>query len=52
MILKNAAAFIYVVEYHVKTNRSFDNFLYIYEYLKKKNTNNFESFIFVNKMDL
>ena len=52
MILKNAVSLIYVIDPQADTFRSIESFISIYEYLKKKNTNNCQFFIFINKSDV
>lgn len=52
MILKNAAALIYVLNPGGDTYKSLEIFAEVYEYLKKKNTNSCQFFIFINKSDI
>ena len=52
MIFKNASALIYVLSPQSDISKSMDTFHAIYNYLKKKNTNNCGIFIFTNKADL
>lgn len=52
MILKNAYALIYVINPQTDTFNSLEVFVNIYEYMKKKNSNNCQFFIFINKADL
>ncbi len=52
MIFRNAAAMIYVLSPQSDIAKAIDNFHNIYNYLKKKNTNNCSIFIFTNKADI
>lgn len=52
MILKNAYALIYVINPQSETFSSLDSFVSIYDYMRKKNSNNCQFFIFINKADL
>ena len=53
MILKNAVALVYILNPQAEdTYSSIENFGSIFEYLKKKNTNNCQFFIFINKVDV
>lgn len=52
MILKNAYALIYVVNPQSDTFSSLEHFVGIYEYMKKKNENNCQFFVFINKADM
>ena len=52
MILKNAAALIFVLNPQADTSKALDDFQNIYHYLKKRNTNNVAIFLFTNKADI
>jgi Ras-related GTP-binding protein C/D len=52
MIFRNAAALIYVLSPQSDILKAMDNFHNIYNYIKKKNTNNCSIFIFTNKADI
>lgn len=52
MILKNAYALIYVINPQFDTFNSLETFVNVYEYMRKKNSNNVQFFIFINKADM
>ena len=52
MILKNASALLYVMNSQKDTLKSLEKFLEIFYYMKKKNTNNCQFFVFINKKDI
>lgn len=52
MIFKNASALIYVLSPQSDLSKTIDNFHNIYNYIKKKNTNNCSIFMFTNKADI
>lgn len=52
MILKNTYALIYIINPQVDTFKSLETFATYYEYMKKKNSNNCQFFIFINKADM
>lgn len=52
MILNNASALIFVLNPQADIFKALDDFLNLYAYLKKKNTNNCPIFIFINKADI
>lgn len=52
MIFRNASALIYVLSPQSDIVKAMDNFHNIHSYLKKKNTNHCNIFIFTNKADI
>ena len=52
LIFENASALIYVLNPQIDTVKSSDDFLVIFEYMKKKNKNNCYFCIFINKADI
>jgi signal recognition particle receptor subunit beta len=52
MILNHASALIFVLNPQSDTLKALDDFINIYQYLKKNNKGNCPIFIFVNKADI